>query len=331
MLFGGLAGALFADTVPFLDESRCLNRRNRFEPCSLCESVCDFHAVTITAGPLPAPVINEKKCTGCGLCARVCPSEALKLRDYKIFRDLTGNNILRCRKSGGTYCLKSLSPALLASAIFVNHDISLVMPCENCGLNQKISCNNLDTALKFLDALKIQHNLKIIRDENFESELSRRDLIALIFAKSRNKGSSILEDIIWHDKNNVFISRKFLEDNLDKINAEIEAGLFYDFSVSENCNACGVCEAVCPSGAWKIAKSDSKAELRFYISDCTGCMLCVKKCPEGAVNLREKIFWPVKSRVKKNFEMTRCRHCGKWFIVIEPEQELCDSCSRQKY
>ena len=324
MLPGGLSQILFTDNIPFLNESMCLNRRNRFEPCGLCESACTFNALRISAG---LPVINVKKCTACGLCASVCPSEALKLRDYKIFRDLSAKDTVKCMKAGGNFCLRSLSPALISAIVILNRKINFVMPCENCELSEKVSEKNFETAFTFLDALRVGHDVKIIRDGNFEDEYSRRDMLAMIFARGKSKGSNILEDVIFHGRNNIFLAREFLSDRLKDSNAEILPGVFYDFSVSESCDACGMCEALCPSGAWSLKKSEAKAQLTFDAVLCPGCMLCVRKCPHKAITLREKFSWPLESSAKKEFQRFRCRHCGKWFIVKEPEQELCASCS----
>ena len=327
MLLGGLSQLLFSDNLPFLNESMCLNRRNRFEPCGLCGSVCTFHALKISAG---LPMIDEGKCTACGLCASACPSEALRLRDYKIFRDLTANDTVKCLKAGGNFCIKALSPALISAIVIVNHGINFVMPCQNCELSDKVSAKNFETAFTFLDSLNVSHDVKITRDENFEGEYSRRDMLAMIFARGKRKGNNILEDVIFHDKNNIFLAREFLSDRLKDSHAEISPGVFYDFSVSESCDSCGMCGALCPSGAWSLKKSDSKAELTFDSVSCSGCMLCVKKCPVNAITLREKFSWPVEPSAKKEFQRVRCRHCGKWFIVKEPEQELCASCSGKK-
>ena len=327
MLLGGLSQILFTDNLPFLNESMCLNRRNRFEPCGLCESACAFDSLRISAG---FPIVDEGKCTGCGLCASVCPSEALRLRDYKIFRDFAVNDTVKCLKAGGNFCVKSLSPALISAVLSVNPDIILVMPCEDCELSDKVSGDNLGTAFTFLDALRVGHDVKIIRDGNFEGEYSRRDMLAMMFARGKRKGSNILEDVIFHDKNNIFLSREFLSDRLKDSHAEISPGVFYDFAVSESCNACGMCEALCPSGAWSLKKSEAKAELTFNAVSCSGCMLCVRKCPVKAITLREKFSWPIESSAKKEFQRVRCRHCGKYFTVNEPEQELCASCSGKK-
>lgn len=324
----GLAGLFISDSFPVLNKSACLNTRNRFEPCKNCECACTYGALAIDAG---LPVIDERKCIHCGLCASVCPSEALRLKDYQVFRSISGSDEIRCVMCGGMYCIRALSAEFIASVIVMKHDMKFVMPCEKCKLSEKIHDDNFNFAIRFVNALGIHNDVKIIREAESQNEISRREVLSSFFAWGKNKGSNILEDVIFHDRNNFFLARKFLHDSPNDSHGEIETGVFYDFSVSESCNACGVCEAMCPHGAWKISKHDGKAELKFYITECTGCMLCVKKCPENALSLCEKISWPPESEsLKKELNMIRCRHCGKWFIVNEPEQELCTSCSGRK-
>ena len=324
-MFGGIADIFFPDNLPVMDKSACLNRRNRFEPCALCESVCTSGALSISAGLVS---INAGKCTGCGFCSAVCPSESLKLKDYRIFRGIAGNGELRCVKSGGNICLKALSPAFVSAVLVISPAMRFIMPCKNCSLNEKILRDNLNIAMKFLDSLNVSHNAEIIRDENFENGLSRRELLSSFFIWGKNKGSNILEDVIWHNQSGVFLARKFLADRLKNESGHVEAGVFYDFAVSENCNVCGFCEGICPSGAWKISKSDGKAALTFDATKCAGCMLCVRKCPENAITFRKNFTWPLESSAKFEAVMIRCRHCGKWFVQCKPENELCAQCSK---
>jgi len=42
-----------------------------------CASVCPFGAIKISKNRLP--IINEKKCTGCGICVKECPKNTLRL------------------------------------------------------------------------------------------------------------------------------------------------------------------------------------------------------------------------------------------------------------
>jgi len=50
-----------------------------------CEEVCPFDAIHI--GEKGLPVVDEEKCTGCGICVRECPKNVLKLisRSQKIY------------------------------------------------------------------------------------------------------------------------------------------------------------------------------------------------------------------------------------------------------
>ena len=47
-----------------------------------------------------------------------------------------------------------------------------------------------------------------------------------------------------------------------------------------DCTYCGVCEAVCPTGAIKL--DTDKSDLAFTDSGCVYCGKCVKSCPTGA-------------------------------------------------
>jgi heterodisulfide reductase subunit A len=49
--------------------------------CSMCASVCPYHAITITTEN--GAIADEILCRGCGLCAAVCPSSAITVRYYR--------------------------------------------------------------------------------------------------------------------------------------------------------------------------------------------------------------------------------------------------------
>ncbi|MBU1145722.1 MAG: 4Fe-4S binding protein [Firmicutes bacterium] len=46
-------------------------------PCNPCETSCPFHAITIGKDINLQPVLNEKLCTGCGICISSCPGLAI--------------------------------------------------------------------------------------------------------------------------------------------------------------------------------------------------------------------------------------------------------------
>jgi len=54
-------------SVPILDVSRCIS-------CGICAKICPVDAIEMVDG---RPVIDPEKCTGCGLCIEKCPFNAL--------------------------------------------------------------------------------------------------------------------------------------------------------------------------------------------------------------------------------------------------------------
>ncbi|MFP3928361.1 MAG: 4Fe-4S binding protein [Desulfobacteraceae bacterium] len=55
-----------------------------------------------------------------------------------------------------------------------------------------------------------------------------------------------------------------------------------------SCLACASCEAVCPTGAVKVAETAHVDQTR-----CLGCGRCVEACPAGAVSL---VSYPMSTR-----------------------------------
>ncbi len=50
-------------------------------PCNPCEAACVFGAITIGASINNLPVLDEDKCTGCGICISSCPGLAIFVLD----------------------------------------------------------------------------------------------------------------------------------------------------------------------------------------------------------------------------------------------------------
>jgi Fe-S-cluster-containing hydrogenase component 2 len=50
-------------------------------PCNPCEAACPAGAITVGQPITNLPVLDESKCTGCGLCLADCPGQAIFLLD----------------------------------------------------------------------------------------------------------------------------------------------------------------------------------------------------------------------------------------------------------
>ncbi|MCM8784020.1 MAG: RnfABCDGE type electron transport complex subunit B [Candidatus Omnitrophica bacterium] len=104
-----------------------------------CEKVCPFGAIYIDRDK-QLPVINETKCTACGLCIKACPKKILVLRpmDKKIYVMCNsldkGFLVSKYCKNGCIGCLKC-EKVCPSDAIHVKNNLALIdyAKCTQCG------------------------------------------------------------------------------------------------------------------------------------------------------------------------------------------------------
>lgn len=58
-------------------------------PCNPCETICPFGAIKVGEPITNIPILDEKKCTGCGRCIAVCPGLAISVMNYNYSRSET--------------------------------------------------------------------------------------------------------------------------------------------------------------------------------------------------------------------------------------------------
>jgi dihydroorotate dehydrogenase/ferredoxin len=61
-----------APYVPLIDDEKCTR-------CGICEKTCIYNVFEISERK-PGIIVNEDKCWSCGFCVGICPSEAIELR-----------------------------------------------------------------------------------------------------------------------------------------------------------------------------------------------------------------------------------------------------------
>lgn len=105
-----------------------------------CESVCPFGAITM--GPNNLPVIDDEKCTGCGVCVANCPRSVLKLYE----RSQLGKALVTCRSQDRGKAVTSVcsvgcigcglcAKVCPVDAISMEGNVAVVDPakCTQCG------------------------------------------------------------------------------------------------------------------------------------------------------------------------------------------------------
>lgn len=51
-------------------------------PCNPCETICPYGAIKVGEPIVNIPVLDEKKCIGCGKCIPVCPGLCISVLNY---------------------------------------------------------------------------------------------------------------------------------------------------------------------------------------------------------------------------------------------------------
>lgn len=111
----------------------------------------------------------------------------------------------------------------------------------------------------------------------------------------------------------------------DAILAEIE--------VTSECKTCGVCAALCPTGAIIQHQTEDLFSLSFRPYLCINCQVCVKTCMHKAINIKESVLLNLLLEQKelKLFEGKRkaCAACNMDFL--DNGSDTCPLCiDRQK-
>lgn len=100
----------------------------------------------------------------------------------------------------------------------------------------------------------------------------------------------------------------------------------------ERCAACGICAALCPTGAILEESKDDCVTLCFQSSACTNCSLCMEACPENAVDFEESFsiaeVFDAEDRVAVRVEVDWCAVCGE--EIRAGKGKRCPTCEKRQ-
>ncbi|SHJ71593.1 4Fe-4S dicluster domain-containing protein [Anaerobranca californiensis DSM 14826] len=342
MLFRYIIKQLTKVNVPVLKKESCISFRNNKNKCNRCLEVCPNSCIEIDNNGIE---LDEDLCLGCGICTTVCPSQSLYSKGEKEEQLLSRVEelpkiVLGCEeKNDGNLkvpCLNGLHRELLTAIFILLKDKEIyfnVSGCENCQVQKdyKIFKENLEAAQKFLSNFNLKSNINLITNTKDVPqqvlELSRRDFMVMLKEQTKEKTLEVLKK-----KNNSktpYHRKIFLEElkglKVENIVLDKENSLLQGWNVTENCDGCGFCQAICPNKAWKLEKN----KLSFNISQCTNCRLCVELCPQKSIISADLVLSEIDGyRIKKEFNIKVCRKCGKEFIEKGLE-EFCLTCKKR--
>lgn len=164
--------------------------------------------------------------------------------------------------------------------------------CEKCECNAIGHLQKLKSSLPsflFLNNLVTDSNKLPFK----EKSLSRRSFFSSILDKGRETTTQIIASKFQkieeqsHGKKSLPIRLQMVNESQkigdDAIKNWIYSNLRYDLSTNDQCDLCGECRAICPTGAIKLQKKENK--LLFIKDRCTGCKLCVEFCPLSCLKI----------------------------------------------
>lgn len=292
---------------------RCLRSRFQESSCDRCIRECPTQAIRCTPGTV---AIDPKLCAGCLACAAVCPSAALAGNDSRF----TAAPAIAAKKTVTLCCAKAVRNGeeiilpclgalsegqLLALAVRSAAGVSLRLSrCGNC--RASFVPDLLDRRLRILEnkpgCKRFASLVRLIRREEEEDgpgqaakAEDRRAFFRAFWQLSRHTATETITTLQNKPNLQGKTAHKHQPLHLDLLRqtmagATDEAALailqlFFTLTVRPNCNFCGACAGMCPTGAIKNRRTEEGKQLHFAWSRCSGCGLCVEFCRKKALTL----------------------------------------------
>jgi ferredoxin len=100
----------------------------------------------------------------------------------------------------------------------------------------------------------------------------------------------------------------------------------------KRCSACGICQALCPTGAIRKKWEHERQLTCFTSSSCTNCFLCKEACPEQAIEFEGEFFLADlledEERIVARVDVTSCFLCGE--VITAGKSKLCPTCRKRQ-
>ena len=353
-----LLGKLLEEEKPEVDAQRCV-RKFRRATCDRCLQDCPTQAIQLGS----TPRLDESRCTGCGICANVCPTGAFvspAVERLASSIETNGGRFHCSRAEGGPSrgievpCLGILSEGMLIAAIARRRILSLdVSHCHKCQLTsaRAIIDRTVARANSVLNALGSRKT--IILDDTarepqmMEQQRSRRDFLNYVRGQALKVAvesvDEMLDETLYFTQGPPTSTDKisFKHALLQHQMAALMANPRDDLQQSriplgrplppDKCEFCGICAAACPSGALKIQETAGAWELRLDTWRCLDCQACADICPTNGLHYGDsrELFRMVAGQYTTivHADKITCTACGRKFASPNGE-DLCPSCKK---
>lgn len=291
---------------------RCLRSRFSGSSCDRCVRECPVQAIRVAPGGIE---LDPKRCVGCLACTAVCPAEALVGSESRLAgawaKVMVGQPAVFCCEKGIRTgeeivlpCLGALSEEqLLACAVRTGQSVRLhLFPCRGCRASSvpELLARRLEKLRERVGGDGLAPLVKLIRreEEEMQSEgpASRRAFFRACLdisfhaatetiATLRSESDPKEKHAHKYQSARLALLRQTLADCGEEAVRLAMLPLFFTLAVNAECNFCGGCAGICPTGALKNIREEGAKQLQFAWDCCSGCGLCLEFCPQKALSL----------------------------------------------
>jgi ferredoxin len=322
-----------------LNEKICAHSRSKVEGCNRCWDVCSAWAMRSEGD---AVRVESHLCVGCGACATVCPTGAMrynypsvsywggKLKAVLGAYAVAGGKAACVLVHGENVTLQQdqLLQRVIPVSMFHIASVGLdwLLGALALGANQVVILATGNEAPQYLEALRAQMALgeEILQGlgyagEHFRLIEGQAGLAHLQQMPPARVPSETARFSLFDDKRTTL---EFCIDHFARhapqpadMIALASGAPFGTVEVTgDKCTLCYSCVSVCPASA--LLDGDGQQQLNFIERNCVQCGLCETACPEDAIRLVPRLLLAPQAKQKRVLHVDQpfhCVRCGKPF------------------
>jgi|GEM_PF-2667631 len=357
-----------ADRRPHIHNELCNRIRFSESHCEKCLSACPAGALHIGDDILE---IDNSSCTGCLFCVASCPNEVFSTSSGAERKKSEQPDFLYCwamiprgtkipadLPSSIIPCLGSIPPRMILDRVLRKKSPLKVATrsCALCEMKQgESSFRKREREIHELLSILGIGDLPLVTTRGTDKE--ERDVLEIVHKQWKyleEKNAISRRDLLLHfrermvkrelpkETDSALTTRPRPTDTMQCVTALTQCNganasssktipFLREIHIEESCTGCGVCAALCPTGALSVKKTRDSSELLWRAAHCSRCDLCTEACGKRAIRFLpgvelEKIARETVTVIKR-FYNHMCPECRTSFLSPHTKAQ-CPCCSK---